>query len=210
MRLLFLLLFAGCASVPHSGSSSEPVVNSVFKIARYKDGVLQGNASGVAVKKTGASTLILTNRHVCHDRGNSDYLLVDNNLGEHRAVYYAVHDFADLCVLKTTDTVPVVEFGSSVIDEKVVSIGAPNGVFPIFSNGVVKAPVRINSSIAGENYFFLAQSVLIDNTDGNSGSPVFNLDQKVVGIIFGTTDGRNSFMVPSSVILPFLQNMTGQ
>jgi len=206
MRALLILLVAGCASnLPSTGSPS--TIASVFKIERYKDGILQGNSTGVAVKVTPSATFILTNRHVCYDRGASDFILIDSNLGQHSATYYAVHSFADLCLLKTAEHFPIVELNTPVFNEAVISIGAPHGAFPVFNNGIIKALVRINSTINGESYFFSAQAILIDNEGGNSGSPVFNSQHKVVGVLFGTRDGHNSLMVPTNIIIPFIENM---
>lgn len=210
MRWLIFLLLASCGPAISKTPKTNKIesIDFVFKVEKYKYGVLQGNATAFSVKTINGSTFILTNRHVCHERSDAEYVLVDKQYRRYDAKYYQNHMFADLCLLRVNATLPTVEFVSPEFDERVTVISAPHGAFPIFENGIIKQPVVINSSIEGESYYFQAQVIKVNTDEGSSGSPVFNSDQRVVGILFGTADGNYSYMVPSVIARKFVEHIT--
>lgn len=202
------VLIAACAAsqVVRKAEHTAPV-NFVFKIEVYKYGKLQGNATAFSVRTVNNATFVLTNRHLCHEGSDVDYVLIDNSERHFDARFYRNHMFADLCLLRVEQVLPTVYFADPVYGESVSVIGAPHGAFPIYEAGVVRDPAFIHSSIRGEDYYFQAQVVKVNTDDGSSGSPVFNSEQHVVGVIFGTTDGSHSFMVPAQTAQEFVEHL---
>lgn len=208
MRWLICLLLISCSSIASTPKSKVVApIDLVFKVERYKYGVLQGSSTAFSVRILNGSTFVLTNRHVCHEKADVEYVLIDSRDRRYDAKYYRNHALADLCLLRVDTVLPIAEFVSPHFDEHVMVIGSRRGVFPVFENGIIKEQVVINSFLEGENYFFLGQVIKVNTDEGASGSPVFNSDQYVVGVLFGTADGNHSYMVPSIIAKKFVEHI---
>jgi S1-C subfamily serine protease len=209
MRWTIIFLLISCSSTTKNIRSTKDFapVESVYKIETYKYNSLRGSATAFAIKVVNDTTFILTNRHVCHEQNNVEYVLIDSSGKRYDAKYYRNHLFADLCLLKVGYILPTLELAYSQFNEHVTTIGAPHGAFPIYENGIIKQFVTINQTIKGENYFFTAQVIKVNTEEGGSGSPIFNNDKHVVGILFGTIDGNYSLMVPAQKVRQFIEHI---
>ena len=91
--------------------------------------------------------------------------------------------------------------------EIVTTVGAPGGVFPIITKTNVSAVVDRQKTKLGEmspdgNPIGMLSAKVYP---GQSGSPVYNNDGKVIGILFSATHTYGGFFVLNSDIYDFVQ-----
>ncbi len=122
---------------------------------------------------------------------------------------YGEGDFALFSFNMEDVKVPIVplEFaqdGQLKPGDYVISVGAPSGVFPYFTIGLVSA----NLYDLGDGFYYVLHSAAI--FPGNSGGPLLDLNGKVVGMntrgILGTII---SFAVPVSDIKKYMIDAVG-
>ena len=204
IKILPFLFVLSCAGV-QVRPASKPI-ELVFRLEVYKYGILQGNGTAFIIKQTNNTAYIITNRHICRDE-DAEYVLVDANLARYDAHYFVAHNTADLCLLKIYGRFnPIqVSFASPQYGERIISIGAPHGAFPIVKTGSVKQIVVFNSVVQNFHYFFAGYYLRLDVEEGSSGSPVFNNKNEIIGIVFATIDGKLSCMIPSRTIQDFIK-----
>jgi S1-C subfamily serine protease len=176
-----------------------------------EDGMCWGG-TGVVIKTGYNETYILTNNHVS-GKGEKDVKLYVENDKTHRlvkAVIVAQHKTVDAAVIKIYATLPgkkaITGIATANVQDAVFVVGNPLGVRDVYSEGVV----------AGyEDTSMLLQMPCIY---GNSGSGVFNMDGKLVGLVFalemyhgflGIPEARitHSLVVDSVSIRMFLKDL---
>lgn len=135
--------------------------------------------SGVIVHERG---LILTAKHVIVDSNDITVVLTDGTV--YKGVNKIVDPNNDIGIIHIAPLkdLPTIEFGDDVrVGEKVFIVGSPFGLCNSVAFGIV----------AGKNryipYFgsgFMLQLDIAGNP-GNSGSPIFDMTGKVIGIMVG-------------------------
>ncbi len=155
-----------------------------------------GGGSGFVVNSNNEYSLILTNKHVVHDREAEYTVLIDSK--EYEAEVLSNDPLNDIAILKIrTGRLPTVKLGDSVkieIGQTVIAIGTALGMFTnTVSKGIISGLARrIAASLGtGEETEVLRGVIQTDVAinQGNSGGPLINTEGEVVGIntaiIFG-------------------------
>ncbi|MCC8406320.1 MAG: Do family serine endopeptidase [Rickettsia endosymbiont of Sceptobius lativentris] len=168
--------------------------------------------SGFIIEPNG---LIVTNYHVIANVDKINIKLADNT--ELSAKLIGSDTKTDLALLKidSEEPLPFVEFGDSNdarIGDWVIAIGNPFGnLGGTVTSGIISSKGRdidIDTDNIVDN--FIQTDAAINN--GNSGGPMFNLDQKVIGVntaIFsplGTNIGIG-FAIPSNTAKPIIERL---
>lgn len=159
--------------------------------------------------------LIVTNYHVIANVSKINVKLADNT--ELPAKLIGSDTKTDLALLKidVEEPLPFVEFGDSNdarVGDWVIAIGNPFGnLGGTVTAGIISSKGRdidIDTNNIVDN--FIQTDAAINN--GNSGGPMFNLDQKVIGVntaIFsplGTNIGIG-FAIPSNTAKPIIERL---
>ncbi|AFC71678.1 serine protease [Rickettsia australis str. Cutlack] len=168
--------------------------------------------SGFIIEPNG---LIVTNYHVIANVDKINIKLADNT--ELSAKLIGSDTKTDLALLKidSEEPLPFVEFGDSNdarVGDWVIAIGNPFGnLGGTVTSGIISSKGRdidIDTDNIVDN--FIQTDAAINN--GNSGGPMFNLDQKVIGVntaIFsplGTNIGIG-FAIPSNTAKPIIERL---
>jgi len=173
---------------------------------------LRGQGSGVVIQSNDVYSTILTNKHVCEinkmSNGLIDYFpfvvkeVVNNDsfLGHVKKV----SKNTDLCLIQVeVGNLPVAKIAKKVVrGEKVINISSPLDIEGYKTHGFV-GEVHLIPSMNFAKY----QQVSTPIYPGSSGSAVFNMRKKIVGLITLGMRGANtlSYMVPLSDIKVFLK-----
>ena len=155
-----------------------------------------GGGSGFVVNSNEAHSLILTNKHVVHDKDAEYSVLVGEK--EYEAEVLSSDPLNDIAILKIkVGGLPVARLGDSSkvqVGQTAIAIGTALGMF---TNSVSKGIIsglsrRIAASLGqGEETEVLRGAIQTDVAinQGNSGGPLINTEGEVVGIntaiIFG-------------------------
>jgi len=194
-------------------------------IAEYSNGN-GSNASGFVVSKDG---YVVTNRHcaVRFKSTNTDigynsyekplkanYTLVFANNIKYTAELKAYSTTADIAVLKIKTPLLTGEFQPVTFEtqspiyygDKLYTIGNPENIGLILTELMVSAPsIVLNSSDS-------FGSIILDGNinHGNSGGPLFNVNSRVIGIVYARIDGQDEDAyglgcgIPADTIMEFL------
>ena len=166
----------------HLADKVEQVIPSVVHV-RHSSG-WQG--SGVIISSTDSDGLILTARHVIETYGT--YTVTLNDGRQYRSNEACVSKKYDVGFIKiNAENLPVSQIGNSAdlrIGEQVFTIGSPLGYdnFNSVTLGILSAKER--SGPVGWGWTVMLQT---DTSvyPGNSGSPLFNMQGDIVGIVVG-------------------------
>lgn len=155
-----------------------------------------GGGSGFVVHSNKEHSLILTNKHVVHDR-DAEYTVLINEK-EHKAEVLSSDPLNDMAILKIKAgdlaTAGLGDSSKIQIGQTVIAIGTALG---LFTNSVSKGIIsglsrRIAASLGtGEETEVLRGAIQTDVAinQGNSGGPLINTDGEIIGIntaiIFG-------------------------
>ena len=162
-----------------------------------------GSATGfsVSASRTEGKSYILTNEHFCaaartasqipmssmhisYKKGDSQLFRSD---GRAKIIYG--DPAADLCILEADEYIKPVTFDKSYRGEFITPVrivGGPQGSFPIVYDTYISSTAArtalpfINMHHGGREYLFLSGVIM----PGHSGSPIFNENGRVVGIVF--------------------------
>lgn len=153
---------------------------------------------------------ILTNAHVAMDTDTVTVKL--NNRREYKAKVVGVDQRTDVALIKIDATnLPVVQIGDPSkleVGEWVAAIGAPFGFENSVTAGIVSAKGR--SLPDGSFVPFIQTDVAVN--PGNSGGPLFNMREEVVGInsqIYSRTGGFMgvSFAIPIDIAMNVVKQL---
>lgn len=165
-------------------------------------GNLNRHGSGVFVKTRLGELVVLTNRHVCNNIGKELFLHNEIISATTEALY--VDQEADLCLVKVPK--PLNTKGATVArqnprsNQDVLSIGFPLDMIRYPGVGKVIGPTELPEVVIYDNQPNCRKRKVQDGQElclliheqvgttipqfpGGSGSPVFNLDSELVGLI---------------------------
>jgi len=226
---LVLLMTAGCASTPkityHSSSKVlKEVTSSVVKITvdyQVQDKVTLATvqkvyfATGFSFKTTDVVSFVLTNKHVCNMGPNANYTLTLQSGGKVQAVFVRSDPFADVCLLKANAIIPPLSLAkrNATQGDRVLSIGGPDGAYPLIVEGFISGYYNMHMRNDDDDdsdfeVHFRAQVMSAPVYHGSSGSPVFDVNGEVIGIVFAVRGEKEhiAFIVPISEVRRFLDN----
>jgi len=135
--------------------------------------------------------LILTAGHVVDEA--EEIIVVWPNGKEHKAVGWYKEPEADLGIIyiRTLEREPRAKFDDAVLGEDVWTLGNPLGIYPVLTKGIVSV---IN---APDGYWGQKNMIVTDCPvhPGNSGSPLFDASNNILGICsWGYSDVFNYFV----------------
>lgn len=142
-----------------------------------------GGGSGFFIDET----TVITNNHVIDGAFRIIVKTVDGKVFNVIQII-AKSENPDLAILKVDGKGTPFKIASDIanIGEAVYTIGAPLGIFPTFSSGMVQ-----NNTFEELGVGFYLTS--IGTISGNSGGPVFNSKGEIIGVVQGgMTDGSNT------------------
>ncbi|MDO9574260.1 MAG: serine protease [Candidatus Contubernalis sp.] len=187
-------------------SEIEELQKSVVTLKAYtSDGEKKG--TGFNIREDG---LVVTNRHLVEGA----YLITVSFLEEgiFKAVNWSYSEEYDLAVLELeAEGLPFVNIQEGHmpdIEEELLIIGNPLSHRRIASMGKMRGYTETQE---GNRLLLISASIF----PGSSGSPVFDKDKKVVGVIFAflkqssEEDDTMGLAVPSSQVLNFISNNKG-
>jgi S1-C subfamily serine protease len=176
------------------------------------------SGTGFSLYSDGNKSLLLTNKHVCAAENIAKYVVIDHVGLKHPAKFYKFSPNVDLCLLIADAPIKPVHLANSDATKAthVTVIGAPQGEFPFFTDGYVGGYHHTVMKIPGVSgglmiLNFSAQFLSAPIYPGSSGSPVFNDQSDVVGIIFAGRTGADhmNLMVPIGLIKDFIAVKAG-
>lgn len=189
----------------HQELAGDPVVQELQKsVVRLKAFTSDGerNGTGFNIREDG---LVVTNRHLVEGAHIIAVSFVDE--GGFQAVNWNYSEEYDLAILELeADGLPVVllqDQNKVSSGEELLVIGNPLGYRRTASRGNMQGYVNNRE---GNQVLLVSAPVF----PGSSGSPVFNIDKEVVGVIYAyvnTNSGEDDYLslaVPASVILSLL------
>jgi S1-C subfamily serine protease len=141
-------------------------------------------------------------------------MLVTASGDQVEAKYVRISKDADLCLLNTEAKIKPVRLAKEDAERAthITVIGAPHAQFPFFTEGYVSGYHYVAMSLAEDDQDmdvrFRAQFTSCPIYPGNSGSPAYNDEGEVVGIMFaGRRDAEHmTLMVPVELIRQFLES----
>lgn len=230
LSLLMSFIFSmGCACTPKityntSSKALRQATSSVVKISvdyTVQDKITLATvqkayfATGFSFKTTEVVSFVLTNKHVCDMGPNANYTLTLQSGGKIRATFIKVDPFADLCLLKANGTIPALPLAqqNAVQGDRVLSIGGPDGAYPLIVEGFVSGYFNMNMRNDPDEdgdfeVHFRSQMISAPVYPGSSGSPVFDVNGQVIGIVFAVRGEKEhiAFIVPISEVHRFLDD----
>lgn len=232
MRKLFLGLmffavmgFVGLSVYNQNDDKPAQVRKLIQSVVKIKVGaVVEDPETGASIianmSATGFSSatngkdvsFIMTNKHVCVMGNNAEYTLSLSDGSSAKARFLIMDTFADLCVLTTKKYIPSLKFAIKNADQgdKVMTIGAPDGVFPVVLDGNIcgyaETNMKNNKDEPDFEIHFRTQVVSVPVYPGSSGSPVLDNNNRVVGVVFAVRGEKEhiAFIVPVSEVWRFI------
>ncbi len=221
LAVLIAINFTACgaahAKTPLTTHAIKKAFASVVDIEATKESVGKGDEGfkryvatrtgvGVIIDSSG---IIVTNAHVVMGASKITARLRDKRAKSVKVL--RVYPNEDLAFLKISSMtkLPVV----TIADSNKVAMG--NDVYTVGHSNYLKGTIihgKILNVYAGKGFGRLSNSGTISvffdfkAYRGDSGSPVFNKDGALIGLLYGTLQDINkmSFVIPSSVLKPYL------
>lgn len=164
---------------------------------------------------------ILTNHHFCEDATtDGKSILVQTMLPvsdefndttiSATGIIEKMNEDLDLCLINVNEYIPPTTLVSPKYRaqpfEELTIVGAPRGVYPIilethFSNYIDREEISWMADTKGDQFLMISARL----EPGHSGSPIFNQDREVIGIVFaGEVRAYGGYGVSNRDILKFL------
>ena len=193
----------------------QKVSKSVVRLTTLDSNGLEiTTATGFAIKRKGNKTFILTNYHFCIETPDGDIYveqISENVLAQKKSNLIVgkitmMNLNTDLCLLEVKKKIPILHLSHSYNQfDEVFTIGNPLGIFPIIVDTYISGNVKREDFVFEENRgpgnFILISQIVFP---GHSGSPVFNKNGKVIGLIMASMSGYGTVAISSDTISSFL------
>lgn len=188
-----------------------------------KTAVYHATAFSISYAKKNNLSYLLTNAHFCTlgDKSGVESILFAENSDTFRGKLPLNISFPgkiakikkenDLCIVVVVGKINPVKMGPKNYMpkqlESITTVGAPGGVFPIITKTNVSAIVERKKTKLGEmlsdgNPIGMLSAKVYP---GQSGSPVYNENGEVIGILFSATHTYGGFFILNSDIYDFVQ-----
>lgn len=207
-----------------------PVVRlSMASMSKNANGELSfgiSNATGVSVRynNNDKTSYVLTNNHFCADAaGDPSYILVAEYGDQFRAGLpmsdaisgriVKTSPSSDLCIIAFNAyirPVRIAHINSSLNQfDKLYIVGGPAGIFPIMLNTYFSSYIdRKSISLPGfdptGNPFLVISEHIVP---GHSGSPIFNENMEMVGLVFAGSAEYGGFAIQHKDIIAFMLSL---
>ncbi len=188
-------------------------------------GTLLGSATGFSIKYDPSlnQSYIITNDHFCSDIINDPilFLIVENSSKprieppEDFSMGHVVYSDPgkDLCLVITSGFIqPASLAGKDYIAkpmESITIVGGPSGTFPIIIDSYVsghldRSEILLGELAEGSNSFLFISGLIYP---GHSGSPVYNKNGQVIGIVFAALPSYGCIAIQISDLYEFLNEV---
>lgn len=183
------------------------------------------NATGVSIKyeEYSNTTLILSNDHFCKEYFSNPGMIIVaedsskpriGNVDEdsfHVAEVIKTDSSLDLCLMSVKAFIPPAIISRDDVKynqfNEIYIIGGPTGIFPVilktYTSGYIpRDEVTLSGlSSSGNDFLFLSGIIF----PGHSGSPVYNSNHEMIGIIFASLPSYGALAIPTNDIYNFLE-----
>lgn len=159
--------------------------DSFVKLDFFVNDVRLGSASGVIINHISNNTIILTAAHVCEINNTVKMYAVDIDFNKYDSFVVKVDERADLCLIGTKKLIPkkVAKLAShkATPGTKVFTTSAPLGIHG--KNMILQFTGFYSGRVLHPKYLWYLDIHTLPTKPGSSGSPVYNSDWEVIGIV---------------------------
>lgn len=201
-----------------STTESQTYIDPVLKLDYFGEHTITATGFGISYDASLNITYVLTNAHFCQvfydnkSNGKFGYELpsvkmsLTKRFPVEELVIVDMDPPNDLCLMATPGSLPIAHLAAKDYEisqlEPVLIVGAPEEMFPMAHNTYVTNVIDEESvtQALGLSTPLLFVSDFIFH--GESGSPVFNKDGKVIGIVVATVSDEKHLR-PGGLVIPF-------
>jgi S1-C subfamily serine protease len=165
------------------------------------------SGTGFSVSENENGSDIITNKHVCAAGNKATYELTASNGHKYPATFVRVAPGADVCLLRTKQQLPAVKLAGKDAEkgDEINVFGAPHGMLGLYTHGEVSGYEWVDMKDDDDFPFEIhcyAQLISAPIYPGSSGSPTFNSNGEVVGIVFAARGDSEhmAYQIPVSEI----------
>lgn len=180
----------------------EPVVKLNFAVQTPSGEVVISSATGfsVAYDKRKGISYVITNDHFCEDlakailpariffEDSTNQMSAEKQFDKGNLFVVETDPRTDLCLLRTHHYIKPVKLAAIDYQVKqldsVITVGAPNGVFPIITESNVgnlfDRDILPDNMKHGDHLIMISDIIF----GGQSGSPLYNKNGEVIGVMF--------------------------
>ena len=178
------------------------------------------SATGFSIQYNPADDIsfVITNDHFCREIMLTSSLIIENyegvqvrnSMGQVGSKILYTDSGLDLCLIEVPGFIKPAVIADydyeAQLFEHIFIVGGPSGDFPIIIDTYVSSYINRNSvaigslSSAGNNFMLISEQIF----PGHSGSPVFNQEGEVIGVVFGALQTYGGISVTHKDIFDLL------